>query len=66
MNKIKCVTTESGIIIPIHNIVKISSERYSHYVWTAIDVDCVGLRISDNQYNALLRELEYIGGKFID
>lgn len=66
MDKIKCVTTEGGIIIPINNIVKISPKGCSHYVWTAIDVDCVGLRISDSQYNALLRELEYIGGKFID
>lgn len=63
-DKIKCVVTENGTIIPIHNIVAISSKDSVPRVWTAIDVTedmFGGRRISDSQYDALLKELEYIG-----
>ena len=66
MEKIKCVVTEDGTIIPIHNISAIAGEHSSHYVWTNRDIEHIGYKLSDEQYNALLRELEYIGGKFID
>ena len=64
--KIKCVISESGIIIPIHNISLIDVR--THYIWSNADADnsnC-GHKLSDDQYNALERELEYVGGKFID
>ena len=32
MDKIKCVETENGTIIPIHNIAIISNENDSHYI----------------------------------
>lgn len=65
--KIKCVVAENGAIIPIHNIVQISPKNCTHCVWTAIDVvnDNIGYRISDSQYDALLKELEYIGDESI-
>jgi hypothetical protein len=66
MEKIKCVISENGTIIPIHNISAIAGEHSSHYVWTDRDMDNIGYKLSDGQYNALLRELEFIGGKFID
>jgi len=66
MEKIKCVISENGTIIPIHNISAISGEHSSYYVWTNRDTEPIGYKLSDEQYNALLRELEYIGGKFID
>ena len=66
MEKIKCVISENGTIIPIHNISVISGEHSSHYIWTNCDYDGYGYKLSDEQYNALLRELEFIGGKFID
>jgi len=66
MEKIKCVISENGTIIPIHNISAIAGEHSSHYVWTNCDYDGYGYKLSDEQYNALLRELEFIGGKFID
>ena len=68
MEKIKCVISENGTIIPIHNISLIAGEKSSHYVWTNADGDNgnYGHKLSDEQYNALLREIEIIGGKFID
>jgi len=65
MEKIKCVVSENGTIIPIHNIAKISSVNR---VWSNADTtgDNLGHKLSNEQYNALLRELEIIGGKFID
>lgn len=66
MEKIKCVISENGTIIPIYNISAIAGGHSSHYVWTNRDADGIGYKLSDEQYNALLRELEYIGGKFID
>ena len=66
-NKIKCVISENGTIIPIHNIALISPENCSHYVWTNGDgYDPAGHKLCDEQYYALLREVEFIGGKFID
>ena len=66
MEKIKCVVTEDGTIIPIHNISAIAGEHSSHYIWTNRDIEPTGYKLSNPQYNALLRELEIIGGKFID
>ena len=68
MDKIRCVESENGTIIPIHNISLIAGEKSSHCVWTNADGDNsnYGHKLSDEQYNALLREIEIIGGKFID
>ena len=68
MDKIKCVVSENGTIIPIHNISLIAGKKSSRYVWTNADEYCsnYGHKLSDEQYNALLREVEFIGGKFID
>jgi hypothetical protein len=64
MEKIKCIVSENGTIIPIHNIAKISAVNR---VWSNADAgDNLGYKLSDCQYNALLRELEIIGSKFID
>lgn len=65
MEKIKCVVSENGTIIPIHNIAIISAEDSSHYIWTNANSDLAdkGYKLSNEKYNALLRELEYIGGK---
>ena len=63
MDKIKCVVAKNGTIIPIHSIVAISSKGCVPCVWTSIDVveDMLGgHRISDSQYDALLKELEFI------
>ena len=68
MDKIKCIVAKNGTIIPIHSIVAISPKGSIPgsvpCVWTAIDVvedKLGGHRISDSQYNALLKELEFIG-----
>lgn len=60
MEKIKCVKSTNGTIIPINNIALISPRECSHYIWTNCDVDSRGHELSDKQYNALLRELEII------
>jgi hypothetical protein len=60
MKKIKCVISENGTIIPIHNISAIAGEDSSHYVWTNRDIEHIGYKLSDEQYNALLRELEFM------
>ena len=63
MDKIKCIRTKNGNIIPIHNIAIISSEEASHYIWTNCDTqeDNYGHKLSDKAYNALLEELDIIG-----
>lgn len=63
MDKIKCIRTENGNIIPIQNIAIISSEKASHYIWTNCDVQDYdyGYKLSDEAYNALLEELDIIG-----
>ena len=69
MGKMKCIITESGLIIPIHNIVQISSPNSSPRVWTIIDkgtVGGLGREISRKTYNALMNEIEWIGGGFVD
>ena len=67
MDKIRCVVSENGTIIPIHNISLIVGNESSHYVWTNADGNNIyGHKLSDEQYNALLREIEIISGKFID
>ena len=62
MDKIKCVETENGTIIPIHNISIISGPKYSHYIWTNSNTSesSRGYKLTDNQYEALLEELEMI------
>lgn len=59
--KIKCVKSEVGMIIPIHNIALINA--FTHYIWSNADTETFnsGHKLSDEQYNALLRELEIIG-----
>ena len=69
MDKIKCIRSENGTIIPIHNIGLISGQNSSHYVWTNADVNCNnhGHKLSDKSYNILLDELDIIDNKgFID
>lgn len=63
MDKIKCIKSENGAIIPIHNIAIISAKDASHAVWTNCDIDGPGYRLSDKTYNALLEELDIIGVK---
>ena len=63
MDKIKCVISENGTIIPIHNIAKISNVNR---IWSNADAqDNLGHKLAYDQYNALLNELEIIGGKSI-
>lgn len=62
MDKIKCIRSENGTIIPIHNITVISAEKASHYIWTNSDCgnnNC-GHKLSDKTYNILLEELDII------
>lgn len=62
MDKIKCVRSENGTIIPIHNIAAISAENASHYVWRNSDGEnSSGYKLSDRAYYALLEELDIIG-----
>ena len=65
MDKIKCIRSENGSIIPIHNIAIISPEKSSHYIWTNCDVqeDNCGHKLSDRTYNILLKELDIIDGR---
>lgn len=60
-SKIKCVISETEMIIPIHNIALIDAR--THYIWSNADAENSnrGHKLSDEQYNALLRELEIIG-----
>lgn len=59
--KIKCVKSEVGMIIPIHNIALINA--FTHYIWSNADAEnsYYGHKLSDEQYDALVRELEIIG-----
>ena len=59
--KIKCVKSEVGMIIPIHNIALIDAR--THYIWSNADAENSnsGHKLSDDQYDALLKELEIIG-----
>ena len=64
MNKIKCIIAENGTIIPIHSIAAVSPKGNRPRVWTVIDnvEDMLGGHcISGSQYDALLKELEFIG-----
>jgi len=60
MSKIKCVKTESGGYIPIHNILFISGPKYSHYVHVGMENEGIGYRLSDEDYNKLLKELNIL------
>ena len=59
-DKIKCVVSDNGTIIPINNIAVISDKHCSHYIWTNIDIDHEGYKLSDEQYNALMKELKML------
>ena len=61
MDKIKCIESENGTIIPIHNIALIYANDISHRVWTNCDTDNIGHKISERAYYALLEELDIIG-----
>ena len=65
MNKIKCIRSENGTIIPIHNIAVISAKNASHYIRTNSDCDTnsFGHKLSDRTYNILLEELDIIDGR---
>lgn len=60
MGKIKCIISVNGTIIPINNIAVISGKHNSHYIWTNKDVDSDGYKLTDEQYNALMNELEML------
>lgn len=59
--KIKCVKSVAGMIIPIHNISLI--EVRTHHIWSNGDAETsnCGHKLSDEQYDALSKELEIIG-----
>ena len=72
--RIKCVISEKGIIIPIHNIALVDvrthyiwsnadAENRTHYIWSNADAENSnhGHKLSDDQYDALSKELEIIG-----
>ena len=59
-NKIKCVVSDNGTIIPINNIAVISGKHCSHYIWTSRDIDHEGYKLSDEQYSALMKELKIL------
>ena len=61
-DKIKCVVSDIGTILPINNIAIISGKHYSHYVWTNADGydSSYGHKLSDEQYNALMKELKML------
>lgn len=58
--KIKCVVSDNGTIIPINNIAVISGKECSHYIWTNKDIDHEGYKLSNEQYNALMKELKML------
>ena len=62
MDKIKCVVSDNGTIIPIHNISLIAGVKSSHYVWTNADGydSSYGHKLSDEQYNALMKEIKML------
>ena len=58
MDKLKCVKTLDGVIVPLNAISKISNiESGEHYIWTNDGYDC---SLSEEQYNALIKEIEFI------
>ena len=60
-NKIKCVVSENGFIIPINNITLISPKDAHHCIWIAgEEYYSYGHELSDKQYNALLDEIEIL------
>ena len=59
-DKIKCVVSDNGTIIPINNIAVISGKHCSHYIWTNKDSDHEGYKLTDEQYNALMNELKIL------
>ena len=59
-DKIKCVISENGTIIPIHNTSVILGKGCSHYIWTNGNIDPVGHKLTDEQYNALMKELKML------
>lgn len=63
MDKIKCIRSENGIIIPIHNIAVISAKDSSHHIWTNSDCDNCGYKLSNETYNILLEELDIIDNR---
>ena len=62
MDKIKCIRSENGTIIPIHNIAIISAEGTSHRIWTNSDCDSnnCGHKLSNRTYDVLLEQLDII------
>ena len=60
--KIKCVKTENGTIIPIHQIAYIAPPDGCHYIRTSADTDRheQAHLLSHEQYNKLLNELEML------
>lgn len=65
MDKIKCIRSENGTIIPIHNIAVIATEDACHYIWTnsGCDSNNYGYKLSDRTYNILLEALDIIDGR---
>ena len=59
-NKIKCVVSDNGTILPINNIAVISGKHCSHYVWTNRDINSEGHKLSNEQYDALIKELKML------
>ena len=59
-NKIKCVVSENGTIISINNIAVISGKNSSHYIWTNRDINHEGYKLSNEQYDALIKELKML------
>ena len=64
MSKIKCIKADNGAIIPIHQIAYIAPPNCCHYIRTSADtfgcVENYGHKLSDEEYNKLLKELEII------
>lgn len=57
MDKIKCVITKKGKIIPLHSIVSVSTEGGTPHIMTICDRY---YELSDEQYDALLCEIEIV------
>lgn len=64
MDKIKCIKADNGAIIPIHQIAYIAPPNCCHYIWTSADTYGSnynrGHKLSEEEYNKLLNELEII------
>lgn len=59
-DKIKCIVSDNGTIIPINTIAAISGKNCIHHIWTNRDQDHEGYRLSDEQYNVLIKELKIL------